>query len=169
MNDLVSVVNGKVVVTSKQVADHFGRIHRDVMRATERLINDIGEEKGSVFYAHSSYLSLQNKTLDCYEMNRDGFTLLVMGFDGKKALEWKVKYMEAFNKMEAEILSNHTKEISVMDELNKAYLLMESDKEKASVFGSGLNEWKAIRKEHMERVNKLQEDVQMLLNFKDAK
>ena len=99
-------------------------------------------------------------------MNRDGFTLLVMGFDGKKALEWKVKYMEAFNKMETEILSNRTKEISVMDELNKAYLLMESDKEKASVFGSGLNEWKQIRKEHMERVNKLQEDVQMLLNFK---
>lgn len=102
-------------------------------------------------------------------MTRDGFSLLAMGFTGKKAIEWKIKYINAFNKMEAEILSNRTKELSVMDELNKAYLLMESDKEKASVFGSGLNEWKQIRKEHMERVNKLQEDVQMLLNFKDTK
>ena len=99
-------------------------------------------------------------------MTRDGFSLLAMGFTGPDAQQWKIKYITAFNAMEEEILSNRTKEISVMDELNKAYLLMESDKEKASAFGSGLNEWKAIRKEHMERVNKLQEDVQMLLNFK---
>ena len=168
MNDLVSVINGKVVVTSKQVADHFGKVHRQILRDIRDLISDSGEF-GQYSFVLSSYKSLQNKELPCYEMTRDGFSLLAMGFTGKKAIEWKIKYINAFNKMEAEILSNRTKEISVMDELNKAYLLMESDKEKASVFGSGLNEWKAIRKEHMERVNKLQEDVQMLLNFKDAK
>ena len=165
MNDLVSVINGKVVVTSKQVADHFGKVHRQILRDIRDLISDSGEF-GQYSFVLSSYKSLQNKELPCYEMTRDGFSLLAMGFTGKKAIEWKIKYINAFNKMEAEILSNRTKEISVMDELNKAYLLMESDKEKASVFGSGLNEWKAIRKEHMERVNKLQEDVQMLLNFK---
>ena len=168
MNDLVSVSNGKVVVTSKQVSDHFGKVHRQILRDIRDLISDSGEF-GQYSFVLSSYKSLQNKELPCYEMTRDGFSLLAMGFTGKKAIEWKIKYINAFNKMEAEILSNRTKEISVMDELNKAYLLMESDKEKASVFGSGLNEWKQIRKEHMERVNKLQEDVQMLLNFKDAK
>ena len=168
MNDLVSVINGKVVVTSKQVSDHFGKIHSHVLRDIRDLIVEAGDFGGSNF-GLSLYKSLQNKELPCYEMTRDGFSLLAMGFTGKKAIEWKIKYINAFNKMEAEILSNRTKEISVMDELNKAYLLMESDKEKASVFGSGLNEWKQIRKEHMERVNKLQEDVQMLLNFKDAK
>ena len=165
MNDLVSVSNGKVVVTSKQVADAFGKIHRHILRDIRDLISESGEF-GESNFGLSSYKSLQNKELPCYEMTRDGFSLLAMGFTGKKATEWKIKYINAFNKMEAEILSNRTKEISVMDELNKAYLLMESDKEKASVFGSGLNEWKQIRKEHMERVNKLQEDVQMLLNFK---
>lgn len=168
MNDLVSVSNGKVVVTSKQVSDHFGKIHRNVMRDIRDLIIESGEF-GALNFEQSSYISLQNKTLECYEMTRDGFSLLAIGFTGKKATEWKIKYITAFNAMEAEILSNRTKEISVMDELNKAYLLMESDKDKASVFGSGLNEWKQLRKEHMERVNKLQEDVQMLLNFKDAK
>ena len=54
---------------------------------------------------------------------------------------------------------------SVMDALNEACKLMQDDKEKASVFGSGLSEWKRVRKEHMERVNQLQSDVQMLLNF----
>lgn len=165
MNDLVSVSNGKVVVTSKQVSDHFGKVHRQILRDIRDLICDAGEF-GRHSFVLSSYKSLQNKELPCYEMTRDGFSLLAMGFTGKPAIEWKIKYINAFNKMEAEILSNRTKEISVMDELNKAYLLMESDKEKASVFGSGLNEWKKIRKEHMERVNKLQEDVQMLLNFK---
>lgn len=165
MNDLVSVSNGKVVVTSKQVSDHFGKVHRQILRDIRDLISDSGEF-GQYSFVLSSYKSLQNKELPCYEMTRDGFSLLAMGFTGKKAIEWKIKYINAFNKMEAEILSNRTKEISVMDELNKAYLLMESDKEKASVFGSGLSEWKQIRKEHMERVNKLQEDVQMLLNFK---
>ena len=165
MNDLVSVSNGKVVVTSKQVSDHFGKVHRQILRDIRDLIGDAGEF-GQYSFVLSSYKSLQNKELPCYEMTRDGFSLLAMGFTGKKATEWKIKYIKAFNAMEAEILSNRTKEISVMDELNKAYLLMESDKEKVSVFGSGLNEWKQIRKEHMERVNKLQEDVQMLLNFK---
>lgn len=167
MNDLVSVINGKVVATSKQVADHFGKIHRHVLRDIRDLIIEAGDFGGSNF-GLSSYQSLQNKTLPCYEITRDGFSLLAMGFTGKRATEWKIKYITAFNAMESEILSNRTKEISVMDELNKAYLLMESDKEKASVFGSGLNEWKAIRKEHMDRVNKLQEDVRMLLNFKGA-
>lgn len=168
MNDLVSVINGKVVVTSKQVSDHFGKVHRQILRDIRDLISDSGEF-GRHSFVLSSYKSLQNKELPCYEMTRDGFSLLAMGFTGKPAIEWKIKYINAFNKMEAEILSNRTKEISVMDELNKAYLLMESDKDKASVFGSGLNEWKQLRKEHMERVDKLQEDVQMLLNFKDAK
>jgi phage regulator Rha-like protein len=43
-----------------------------------------------------------------YLMNRDGFSLLVMGFNGKKALEWKLKYIDAFNKMETIILEKKT-------------------------------------------------------------
>ena len=43
-----------------------------------------------------------------YFMNRDGFSLLVMGFTGKKALEWKLKYIKAFNQMEKFILERQT-------------------------------------------------------------
>lgn len=43
-----------------------------------------------------------------YYMNRDGFSLLVMGFTGKKALEWKLKYIDAFNKMESVIRQKST-------------------------------------------------------------
>ena len=41
----------------------------------------------------------------CYDITRDGFSLLVMGFTGKKALEWKIKYIEAFNSMERQLIN----------------------------------------------------------------
>ena len=103
MNELITVVDGKPVVTSKQVADHFGRKHRDVLVSLAKILETAGEF-GSENYRTSSYISLQNKKLDCYEMTRDGFTLLVMGFDGERAQQWKIKYIEAFNAMEAELL-----------------------------------------------------------------
>ena len=164
MNELITVVDGKPVVTSKQVADHFGKQHRNVLVDIKSLLSDSGEF-GELNFLLTTYISSQNKELPCYEMTRDGFTLLAMGYTGKDALLWKVKYIEAFNAMERELLSGSVKFGSVMDALNEACKLMQDDKEKASVFGSGLSEWKRVRKEHMDRVNKLQEDVQLLLNF----
>ena len=165
MNELITVVDGKPVVTSKQVADHFGKQHRNVLVDIKSLLSDSGEF-GKLNFLLTTYISSQNKELPCYEMTRDGFTLLAMGYTGKDALLWKVKYIEAFNAMERELLTGNAKFGSVMDALNEACKLMQDDKEKASVFGSGLSEWKRVRKEHMERVNQLQSDVQMLLNFK---
>ena len=165
MNELITVVDGKAVVTSKQVADHFGKQHRNVLVDIKNLLSDSGEF-GELNYLLTTYISSQNKELPCYEMTRDGFTLLAMGYTGKDAQRWKIKYIEAFNAMERELLSGSTKFGSVMDALNEACKLMQDDKEKASAFGSGLSEWKRVRKEHMDRVNRLQSDVQMLLNFK---
>lgn len=164
MNSLVSVVDGKVMVTSKQIADHFGKVHRDVMRAIKHELKTAGDF-GVRNFALSSYISLQNKKLECYTMTRDGFSLIAMGFTGEIAQQWKIKYIEAFNAMERELLDGNKKFGSVMDALNEACKLMEDDKKKASTFGTGLCEWKKVRKEHMDRVEKLQKDVQILLNF----
>ena len=165
MNELITVVDGKAVVTSKQVADHFGKQHRNVLVDIKNLLPDSGDF-GRLNFLLSTYISSQNKELPCYEMTRDGFTLLAMGYTGKDAQRWKIKYIEAFNAMERELLSGNAKFGSVMDALNEACKLMQDDKEKASAFGSGLSEWKRVCKEHMDRVNRLQSDVQMLLNFK---
>ena len=164
MNELITVVDGKPVVTSKQVSDHFGKQHRQILDIIRR-IAESQPDFGRANFCASCYTSEQNKTLDCFDMTRDGFSLVAMGLNGETALLWKVKYIEAFNAMERELLSGSAKFGSVMDALNEACRMMQGDKEKASVFGSGLSEWKRVRKEHMERVNKLQEDVQLLLNF----
>lgn len=95
--------NGQVVVSSREVAENFGKEHKHVLRDIENLMR--GEPKiglSSMFFK-SEYLSIQNKTLPEYLMNRDGFTLLAMGFTGKEALEWKLKYIDAFNQMEQKL------------------------------------------------------------------
>lgn len=95
--------NGQVVVSSREVAENFGKEHKHVLRDIENLMG--GEPKiglSSMFFK-SEYLSVQNKVLPEYLMNRDGFTLLAMGFTGKEALEWKLKYIDAFNQMEQKL------------------------------------------------------------------
>ena len=104
MNDIIlSTQNGEPVASSRQIAESFGKEHKHVLRDIENLIG--GESKiglSSMFFK-SEYISAQNKKLPEYLMNRDGFSLLVMGFTGKAALEWKLKYIAAFNEMEKKL------------------------------------------------------------------
>ncbi|WP_270456117.1 phage regulatory protein/antirepressor Ant [Allisonella histaminiformans] len=99
MNNLVEIKNNQVVVDSKSVAENFGKSHRHVNRDIENLIQKDVSKIGHMFYeaeTPDSYGRMQKS----YYMNRDGFSLLVMGFTGKEAIEWKLKYIEAFNAME---------------------------------------------------------------------
>lgn len=104
MSDIIlSTQNGEPVASSRQIAESFGKEHKHVLRDIENLIG--GESKiglSSMFFK-SEYISAQNKKLPEYLMNRDGFSLLVMGFTGKEALEWKLKYIQAFNEMEKQL------------------------------------------------------------------
>ena len=106
MNSLVEIQNNQVVVSSRQVANNFHKNHRDVLKAIYNLLNSEGMRNFSqtpLFY-ESSYVNEQNgQSYPMYLMNRDGFSLLVMGFTGKRALEWKIKYIEAFNAMEKQL------------------------------------------------------------------
>ncbi|WP_103623876.1 Rha family transcriptional regulator, partial [Escherichia coli] len=91
------------VTTSLQVAETFNKNHRDVLAAIDDLKEGVAENYADLFY-EDSYIHPQNKQK--YRqiiMNRDGFTLLAMGFTGQKALKFKLKYIEAFNRMEKEI------------------------------------------------------------------
>lgn len=105
MNDLVRIDNKQVVTDSRNVAEHFGKRHDHVLRDIENLIGGLPKNGDTPEMFHlDSYINEQNgQSYPIYLMNRDGFSLLVMGFTGKKALEWKLKYIEAFNAMEAEL------------------------------------------------------------------
>lgn len=104
MKDLITIDNhGQPVASSRDIAEHFEKNHNHVLRDIDALKEDVSNF-GQMFFSieiPDSYGRPQR----AYLMNRDGFSLLVMGFTGKSALEWKLKYIDAFNRMEAQIKS----------------------------------------------------------------
>lgn len=101
MNELVKIKNNQVVVSSRQVAEKFGKLHKDVLENIREIIK--AENSALTFYQENTYKAGTGKSYPEYLMNRDGFTLLAMGFTGKDALQWKMKYIAAFNEMEAKL------------------------------------------------------------------
>lgn len=100
-NIVLSMQSGEPVASSRQIAENFEKNHNHVLRDIDSLKKDVSNF-GQMFFettAPDSYGREQR----AYLMNRDGFTLLAMGFNGKAALEWKLKYIAAFNDMEKKL------------------------------------------------------------------
>lgn len=101
MTDIIlSTQNGEPVASSRQIAESFGKEHKHVLDAVKNLVAENSAAK-SMFY--ETTFENRGKQYPMYLMNRDGFTLLAMGFTGKAALEWKLKYIQAFNEMEKKL------------------------------------------------------------------
>lgn len=100
MNDLVVLVGGVPMVDSVLVAKKFSKEHRDVLRALKNL--DCSDDFKLRNFAQGTYV-VRNTEYPMYNMTRDGFTFLCMGFTGKEAAKWKEAYINAFNAMEKAI------------------------------------------------------------------
>ena len=92
-----------LVVSSRDIADDFEKEHKNVVRDVEKLCEEIGSKLSVSYFYKTTYKDSMNRTQTEYLMTRDGFSLLVMGFTGQKALDWKLKYIRAFNEMEKEL------------------------------------------------------------------
>ncbi len=106
MEILVKEQNNQAVTSSRRIAEIFEKEHYNILRDIEQIISKIGEKSKDLFEM-GSYKDGSGKENKMYFMNKDGFTLLAMGFNGDKALEWKLEYIEAFNKMEQMIKEGH--------------------------------------------------------------
>lgn len=93
--------NGEVLASSLEIAEKFQKENKIVNRAIRNLMEQNCTVKN--MFVESTYITNRGRKEIYYEMNRDGFSLLVMGFTGQKALEWKLKYIEAFNAMEEKL------------------------------------------------------------------
>ena len=93
------------LTNSKLVAEVFGKEHRNVVRDIKNLIEGgVLKNEQTQMFEETTYINEQNKqSYPMFIMNQDGFTLLAMGFNGKKAMEFKLKYIEAFNAMKKQI------------------------------------------------------------------
>ncbi len=91
--------SGQIFTTSLDIADKFGKTHRDVMRAINNL--SCSTEFSLRNFAQSDSTNSRGKKIRIYHITRDGFSFFVMGFTGKESAAWKEKYIDAFNRLES--------------------------------------------------------------------
>lgn len=110
MNELVFVKGEQALTTSLKVAEVFEKQHSHVMREIRGLSEDIDVSDFGLMFRQATYRDNYGRKQPMYTMNRDGLALLAMGFTGKKALEFKLAFIKAFNAMEKFIAERATAE-----------------------------------------------------------
>lgn len=101
----LAVVDSKVVVSSRVVAEVFGKDHHNVLKAIKAL--QCTPEFIGVNFNANTFIDSIGRSLPEVLMTRDGFTILAMGFTGPKAMQFKEAYINAFNRMEAELRNRY--------------------------------------------------------------
>ena len=111
------------VVTSLDVAETFEKEHRNVLADIRNIQSEISTAEFSALFYEDEYKASNGKKNPMFYMNRDGFTLLVMGYTGEKAMKFKLAYINQFNQMEELLkgkLIEREKGIAVRQSLTKA-------------------------------------------------
>lgn len=149
---LVRIENKQIVVSSREICKHFEKQHYHVMRDIEVILGGISKfgDTSAMFELHEYVHEQNGQKYKEYIMNRDAFTLVAMGFSGAKALEWKLKYIQAFNLME--------KEIS----------LLNNEKEKAFKNKEAVREQELIVRKQNARVRESNQYLKIAAKVKDA-
>ncbi|MCD5439802.1 phage regulatory protein/antirepressor Ant [Lactobacillus delbrueckii subsp. lactis] len=125
MNELVIMHGQQAVTTSLKVAEVFGKEHRNVMQSIKNLTAENSAVKK--MFAESTYVNNRGQEWPMFYMNRDGFTLLAMGFSGAKAMGFKLQYIEAFNAMEHR-LTTEQDSYMIADPIERAKRWIEEQK-----------------------------------------
>lgn len=113
----------KTVVSSLDVAETFEKEHKHVLEDVRRISDNLDTAEFSALFYETEYKASNGKKNPMYLMNRDGFTLLVMGYTGEKAMKFKLAYIKQFNAMEKALqgkLIEREKGIAVRQSLTKA-------------------------------------------------
>lgn len=128
MNDLTKVVsekNGQPITTSRKIAKVFEKRHDNVLVDIRKIMSD--DEFSLLNFKESNY-KLRGKTYPEYILTKDGFTLLVMGYSGEKAMKFKKEYIQKFNEMAEFIKSLQTAKLEFPAFTNAIMLAHEEPK-----------------------------------------
>lgn len=113
----------RTVVSSLDIAETFEKEHRNVLADIRSIQKDISSAEFSALFNETTYKGLNGKKNPAYLITRDGFTLLVMGYTGEKAMKFKLAYIKQFNAMESTLQGKRIereKGIAVRQSLTKA-------------------------------------------------
>lgn len=118
--DAVTVKADHPVTTSLRVAEIFGKLHKNVLRDIREIIPQVTEVFGRLNFEPVEYVDDKGESRPMFELTRDGFTLLAMGFTGAEAMAFKQAYIERFNAMEAQLHHRATIGLSIPPALTLA-------------------------------------------------
>jgi Rha family phage regulatory protein len=127
---LVEIADGHTFTTSLKVAEHFHKLHKNVLRDIEKLLAECPDKDFSRLnfeqrnYQYSTARN-QLRNAPMYTMTEEGFALLAMGFTGPKALQWKIDFLNAFRAMETALKLKTERRAQVLGFLRPHWLTIE--------------------------------------------
>ena len=136
-------INGQPAVLSTKIAEHFGKRHDHVLRDIDNLVAMLPESFNAPNFGEVDYKDAKGEMRRTYLLTRDAFSLLVMGFTGKAAVMWKLRYIEAFNALEKAALASTAelaRESGYMQGRDEALCLPVMEAERKKGYLAGLKE-----------------------------
>ncbi|OOF42315.1 hypothetical protein BKK51_12975 [Rodentibacter trehalosifermentans] len=146
--------DSKTITTSETVAKVFGKYHKHVMRDIREILEAGDDEFNRTNFGLVEYIDKKGEKRPMFEMTKDGFLLLVMGYKTKKAMAIKIAYIKAFNFMQEQLAQNG---MTLLEQYYQALGEHKAEKQFASLCGKGLNQWKD-KKPYLEATLKVFED-----------
>ena len=132
--ELVSIIDNKTITTSRAIAWKFGKEHKNIVRSIKNL--DCSEEFNALNFEPIYFKDKMNREQVEYQITRDGFVFLVMGFTGKKAAQFKEEYINAFNEMESKLNGSG---LSKLDILVESALALREQEQRLTVVEDRIN------------------------------
>ena len=164
--DDLTAIDGQPMTDSLKVAARFGKDHSKVLRSIRDLVKSAPKEFTDANFGASEYKDSTGRKLPVYTMTKNGFAMLAMGFTGAAAMQWKVLYITAFDRMAEEIArAAHVPAIplSLHEQAMKLHAESETSKSLASIYGRGLRKRRDEKPVFERQLAKLERAMQLCL------
>ncbi|MDW0618206.1 Rha family transcriptional regulator [Mannheimia haemolytica] len=159
-SQFVQIKGDKIITDTLTIAKVFGKRHTEVLRAIHNL--DLPQEFGERNFASTFYTDKWNRQKPMYEVTKNGFMFLVMGFNGSKADRLKVAFIEAFDYL---ITQAGKTSYQLLQEYQQLCLNTKMEEQLASYCGKGLSRWKGKKPSLYEKIKLLEDKIQINLNL----
>ena len=160
---LVSNQNGTPITTSKKIANVFGKQHKNVLRAIEKL--DCSTEFSQLNFEPAEYFDEQGKPRPCFNITRDGAAFLIMGFTGEKAGKFKEDYINAFNWMQETLQRRREIDLELSEFCKKESVSVAN----GSFHGKGLAHRRKEKHSLERELKEIKEKLQIVIEFIEQK
>lgn len=132
--EMVMASSGKVLTTSVKVAKFFGKRHDNVLRKIRQVVNDCPNDFASLNFEETDFIDKNGDIQPMFNMTKDGYMLVVMGFTGKAAMQIKITYIQAFNWMAEQL----ARRMAIGEELQHRFAIKDTRSKLKGTIGSRL-------------------------------